>query len=327
MDDFGAFAHISRPSAPPVANSAQPEKPRPLNPITTALRFETAPPRNPSDLPPTLDYAMSLFNESERDLGIGYAGIDTQRAPWAAAVAVCAGSSEGVVGSLGGNRSAYFQVLRHFFFADNPNAFFQALVTDQAIGPVPYNHKQQWSESTSSLRLEFRTQDPSRDGWGLMLGSTTESKGFLVKGGYLPPNHMCISSHVSWLDTLNIMVRGEARGILPYFDEDGQLMISGYALHTAGIIDENLKPTSGLTRDESAEYELGDPPSEARAMVTVLKLYAGFLVEALSHIDSNGAPDERERWMRDHLDTAAKWLLEHGHVRVICVQPGSSTVN
>lgn len=104
-------------------------------------------------------------------------------------------------------------------------------------------------------------------------------------------------------------------------------MISGYALHTAGIINENLKPTSELTRDQSTEYQLGDQPSEARAMTTVLKLYAGFLGDVLSDIGSDGEPDERELWMRDHLDTAVKWLVEHGHIRPMCVQPGSQAVN
>ena len=295
--------------------------------ITVAMRFETAPSPNPSEFPPAFVFAKTLLDQAGADVEIGYAVIDTRRLPSAIAAAVCAGCANGIVGTLGGSRSAYFQVMRHFFFADNPNAFFQALVTDQAIGRVPYNHQQQWSESTSPLRLGFRTQDPRRDGWGLTLGSTTESKGFLVKGGYLPPNHMCISSHVSWLDTLNVMVRGEARGILPYFDEDGQLMISGYALHTARIIDENLKPTSALTGDECAEYQLGDPPSKAGAMVAVLKLYAGFLVDALGNIDSDGAPDGRELWMREHLDTAVQWLLEQGHIRPVWFHPGSQAVN
>ena len=104
-------------------------------------------------------------------------------------------------------------------------------------------------------------------------------------------------------------------------------MISGYALHAAGLIDKKLKPTGKLSNTECAEFKLADPPSEEGAMAAFLNLYTGFILEALSHLDPAGERGEWELRLQDHLNTAAQWLIEHGHIRQVCLETGSPAVN
>ena len=104
--------------------------------------------------------------------------------------------------------------MRHLFYKDDLASFIRDLAHEQLIGPVPYNHREQWSDSTAPLRLEFRTADPMRHGLGLSLGSTSESQGSLIKDGFLPPDHMCISAHVGWLSALTVVISAEKQGIL-----------------------------------------------------------------------------------------------------------------
>jgi hypothetical protein len=58
-------------------------------------------------------------------------------------------------------------------------------------------------------------------------------------------------------------------------------MISGYALHGAGIIDRKLNLRTELTAEEAPEWGLGDVASEASAMGPLLKTNPRFLLRLL----------------------------------------------
>ena len=290
--------------------------------VTTAYHFIAAPAPSPLLPPATLLQIRELIAVWKKRLTLGYIAIDNQRVPYAAAVALCTDASEGIIGSLGGNRNAYFRILRHFH-DDDFGSFFKEYVNIPNEGRIDYQHKPQWDDKFSPLRLTFLTDDPNRHEWGL---GTIDGGACLVKGGFLPPLRTSLCAHTSWLNALTVMLGGQDHAVYPYFDEDGQLMMSGYALHAAGVIDDKLSPTRELTIEERREWRIGEPASEAAAMIVVLKLYAGFLMEAL---DRREGTVEAIAHLGDHMDQTVKWLIEHGglEMKQVMMAAGSKMVN
>ena len=129
--------------------------------------------------------------------------IDTRTVPEATAAVIWTanGKTQGLIGSLGNNRAVYFRIMRHFFYRDDATAFFQDLTTHQ-VAPTPYRHKEQWSAEHSPLRLEFRNQDPHKNG----LGFGSASGHVLVVGGFLPADDVCITVVTNWIDGLTILL-------------------------------------------------------------------------------------------------------------------------
>jgi hypothetical protein len=235
--------------------------------------------------------------------------IDTRTVPEATASVIwtAGGKDQCIIGSLGNNHGAYFRIMRHFFYQDDTTAFFQALATHQ-VAPIPYRHKQQWSTTYSPLRLEFRNEDPHRNGLGL--GSAPDAS--LIVGGFLPADDVAITVGTTWIDGLTILLHGDLHGILPGFDDDGQLVVSGYALYAAGVIGADLRPTNGLTDAERRRFRLDNSAPENAAMHAMVFMYHDWLVATLDQ-DLYGDPESKiARRLRDHLDSATRWLVENG---------------
>jgi hypothetical protein len=116
------------------------------------------------------------------------------------------------------------------------------------------------------MRLAFRNEDPHRGHMGF--GSETESA--LEVGGFLPADNILILVRTTWIEALTIFVRAERHEIDLGFDDEGQLMISGYALHARGVIDAHLKPRSDLTDHEIDRLGLEKPVTETTAMHIML---------------------------------------------------------
>src|SRR5438552_12887655 len=81
--------------------------------VTAAYYFITAPAPSPL-CPATLVELAELIASWKNRLTLGFVAIDKQRVPYAAALAICTDTSQSILGSLGGDRNAYFRILRHF---------------------------------------------------------------------------------------------------------------------------------------------------------------------------------------------------------------------
>lgn len=123
---------------------------------------------------------------------------------------------------------------------------------------------------------------------------------------------LCFSLRTTWLEAHTLIVRGEEDGIYARFDEDGQLMVSGYSLHDAGLLSANCTITCSLLPGELEKYQLGNPPANAKAIDPVLMMY----VETLK--------DATEPTLRRNLVCAIGWLMASGKVKVIELPPTSS---
>jgi hypothetical protein len=258
---------------------------------------------------------------------IGYAAIDQQDVEWASAVTTSTDSGDGIVGSLGGNRYNYFLIMKHLCHKDDAAAWFRDCTTNKAIGPILYSHRAQWSESISPLRLEFRTEDPAREGWGLTQGSDSTERTFITKDGFLPAVGVSVSAQVNWVTAIKLLLCAGDCGVYPYVDHDGQLMLSGYALRAAGLIDPTLTPGFELSQADVSEYGLGDPPSEETAMVASLKLYVHCLSDARENFAKQAGSTELLVRIQDHMQGALRWLFQHGHIQPRFLGQGSSSVN
>ncbi len=296
--------------------------------VAVAFRFETAPASSPTCPPSAIRELGNLARDYKDKLTIGHVAIDTQRVPYACAVAVCTDSTAGLVGSLGGNRYNYFRIMKHFY-GDDEGGFVRNAIEATTEAGIGYRHVQQWDQVLSPLRMDFRSGDPKRDNWGLAVGSSSENKPtILVKNGYAPEARACVSVRLRWLETLTLIIRGEDHGIPLRFDTDGQLMISGFALKAAGLIDEQLDLTYELTARELQQHEISTASPEDTAMATVLNLYGGFLINALEDLTERDAPPDLRSHLQDHLDSASNWILERNRrPDVLTAQPVSQYVN
>jgi hypothetical protein len=296
--------------------------------ISSAHRFQSEGGKPPTFVPASLPLVVEVMERYKHRAVIGYAAIDRQKAEWAGSVGMSTDSPNGTfVGALASNRYNYFRVMKHFFYNDDANAFFRDFTTEKAIGPIPYNHGQQWSKSTSPLRLEFCTEDPARDGWSLAHGSDSSAPGYLTKDGFLPALGVSVAAHLNWLTTIALLLRSGHYGVHPHIDRDGQLMISGYALRAAGLIDLTLKPTFSLLPAEVTQFGLGDPPSEESAMVAVLKLYVHCLSDARENFAKQAGCSELLLRIQNHIQGALQWLVQNGHIQRPFMGEGSTAVN
>ena len=134
---------------------------------------------------------------------------------------------------------------------------------------------------------------------------------FLVKDGVLPPEGVSVSSHTNWMTALTLLVYGMNTGVYALFDDDGQLMISGYALRAAGLIDCSLSPTVQLSETDRQEYRLGNPPTEEHAMVAFLQIYVQALGDAMAHYLGHSGTDELVSRLARHQFEALSWLARN----------------
>jgi hypothetical protein len=149
----------------------------PVDAITLAVQFETAPPRTPTSIPYALVAVKAITDRWRTTLTIGHVYFDTRLVASSVAMVCCAGpstgdASRGLIGSLGGHRQAYFRLKRHFY--DDDNTFFRDVVTEAAEAQIEHPYRREWSQETSPLRIQFLSEDPARQGWGLARGSDSE---------------------------------------------------------------------------------------------------------------------------------------------------------
>ena len=280
--------------------------------ITMAFRLVTSAPLSLLSAPAVLQHIADFRDRWRNQATIILSHIDTRTVPEATAAVIWTanGKTQGVIGSLGNNRGVYFGIMRHFFHRDDAMAFFQALTTHQ-IAPIPYQHKEQWSVEHSPLRLEFRNQDPHRNG----LGFDSASGHLLVVGGFLPADDVCITVETNWINGLTVLLHGDQHGILPAFDDDGQLTVSGYALYAASVIDVDLRPTAALDDAERRRVGLDTSATESDAMRSMLLMYRDWLRAALEHEFHEDPESIIASRLRDHLESATRWLSEDGPMK------------
>jgi hypothetical protein len=161
------------------------------------------------------------------------------------------------------------------------------------------------------MRLAFRNEDPHRGHMGF--GSETESA--LEVGGFLPADNILILVRTTWIEALTIFVRAERHEIDLAFDDEGQLMISGYALHALGATDAHLKPKSDLTDHEIDRLGLEKPITETAAMRIMLLNYHSWLTGALELESRKDPTSTLTLNLRDHLEWTAQWLLDKHLIR------------
>jgi hypothetical protein len=288
----------------------------------SAWSFESEPIRSLDQIPQRLTLVQSVKESAaSRGLSVGYAGIDTQREPIALAAAFCSDSAMGLIGSLSENRSNYLRVMRHLFYDDDSTRLLKALVEETAIGPVPYRHRVQWSDSDSPLRLDFRTEDIRRNGQGLSVDRAEgESGPLIVPAGFLPPEGTSINAHLSWSKAYILIHRAWKCGVAPYFDDDAQLMVSGYGLLGAGVIDNRLQLTGPIDASEDTDNDAGLTEETARA--NFMHLYAGLLAV---YLEDHEVDKQTRVLASDHLKSATECLIENGHV--LTFAPASAAIN
>ena len=207
----------------------------------------------------------------------------------------------------------YSRIQQHF--CGDFNAFFRARLEEIAEVETPYPYRQDWDEEHSPLGLEFLSEDPARQGWGLSdgLDSAPPEADFLLQNGYLPPEGVTVAVPTSWIDALTLVLHAEDAGVCASFDGEGRMLISGYALRATGLIDANLKPTIVLTAADRRRYRLGNPPSEEAAMIAFLQLYAQNLDHLIPQYVAQSGSDELASRLRRHRAGALCWLLEHAN--------------
>ena len=288
----------------------------PADAITVAVRFETEPPDASVSVPDALLRIYPIVERWRNTATIGHLYFDPRRVPYAAALIRCVGpnaesASPGVADSRSAQMPLYSRIQQHF--CGDFNAFFRARLEEIAEVDATYPYRQEWGEEHSPLGLEFSPEDPARQGWGLADGSDSAPPGsdFLVQNGYVPPQGVTVAVPTSWIDALTLVLHAEDAGVCASFDGEGRMLISGYAVRAAGLIDANLKPTIGLTAADRRRYRLGNPPSEEAAMIAFLQLYAQNLDHLIPQYVAQSGPDELASRLRRHRAGALCWLLEH----------------
>jgi hypothetical protein len=140
-----------------------------------------------------------------------------------------------------------------------------------------------------------------------------------VRDGFLPPEDLSLSIPLDWRVACKVIRRASLCGVDPYFDDEAQLMISGYGLFNAGVIDDHLRVQNAANRETTAE--LDDELSEQLAKKCFMLLYANLLAH---YIGQPGPKTVAHALARDHLEGAQNWLMQN---HVAWTIPGSSTVN
>ena len=284
--------------------------------ITVALGFETEPPDASVSVPDALRRVNPVVERWRNTLMIGHLYFDTRRVPSAAAIIRCEGpvaesATPGVDVSRSGQMPLYSRIELHF--CDDYNAFFRGRLEEIAEVEAPYPYRQEWDEEYSPLGLEFSSEDPARQGWGLADGSDSAPPGsdFLVENGYLPPDEVSVAVPTNWIDALTLVVHGEDGGVYASFDGEGRMLVSGFGLRAAGLIDANLTPTVALSGADRRRYRLGSPPTERTAMIAFLQLYAQNLDHLITQYVGQNGEDELASRLRRHGAGARRWLLEN----------------
>jgi hypothetical protein len=287
-----------------------PETP-PAGAITLAVRFQSDPPEDSESVPDALVRVHPIVERWRNALTIAQPCFDPRRVPSAAAMIRCLGphavsASPEVDDSGRGQMSLYSRIQQHF--CGGYNACFRERLEDIGEVDIAYPYREEWDEEYSPLGLEFLSEDPARQEWGLSdgLDSAPESD-FLFENGYLPPEGVTVAAPTNWIDGLTLILRAEDAGVHASFDDKGRMLISGYGLRAAGLITPNLKPTTGLTAAERSRFKLGDPPTERTAMIAFLQLYA----YNLDYLIGQTGDDEQASRLRGHLAGALSWLLPH----------------
>ena len=127
----------------------------------------------------------------------------------------------------------------------------------------------------------------------------------------MPPPAVSITARSNWLTALTLLARATNVGIYAFFDDDAQMMIAGYALRTAGLLDVSLKPTVQLSDADRQLYRLGSQPTEETAMVAFLNIYAETLGDAIAHYIGHGGTDDLVSRLARHQVEALSWLAAH----------------
>jgi hypothetical protein len=163
-----------------------------------------------------------------------------------------------------------------------------------------------WSDDCSPLLIAFRGDDPDAGEWGL---NPAGGHPILIqKGGFLPEADVAVEFPMNWLDAFTIICRARDLGIPEYCNEYGRLNISGFTLHSAGLIDENLEPLCKLTKSERRHYRADDP---AALMLRMLRDYADSLIAVIEN-----AEEHHKAQLAEHLHHAVDWLNQHDPDRV-----------
>jgi hypothetical protein len=130
-----------------------------------------------------------------------------------------------------------------------------------------------WSATYSPLRVVFIDTDPTRRGRGLHgyadaeLGVRYKTPLTVIDNASMTPD-LAVYSRQSWRDTLRLIYRATEQGIIPYFDDDMDLVISGFELLDAGLISTNVDVTCDLTDTEKQQCR---EPEDA--VVEVMEMY------------------------------------------------------
>jgi hypothetical protein len=135
---------------------------------------------------------------------------------------------------------------------------------------------------------------------------------FLVKNVFLPPAAVSVSAPTKWLTALTLLVQASHIGTYAFFDDDGQMMISGYALRAAGLMNADLSPTVQLSETDRQEYGLIGQPSEEAAMVAFLQIYVQALGDVIAHYIGHSETDALVSRLARHQIEAVSWLAGHG---------------
>ena len=288
----------------------------PADAVTVALRFQSEPPEDSESVPDALLRVYPVVERWRNTLTIGHVYFDPRRVPSAAALIRCVGphaesASPGVDDSRSKQLPLYSRIEQHF--CDDYNAFFRSRLEEIAKVDAPYPYHQEWDEQFSPLGLEFSSEDPARQGWGLAdgLDSAPPGSDFLIENGYVVPEGVSVAVPRNWIDALTLVVHGEDTGIYASFDGEGRMLISGFGLRAAGLIDANLHPTVALSAADRRRYRLGNPPSQETAMIAFLQLYVQNLDHLIPQYVSQNGADELASRLRRHRAGALCWLLEH----------------
>ena len=288
----------------------------PADAITIAVRFQSEPPEDSESVPDALLRVYPVIERWREILTIGQLYFDPRRVPSAAAMIRCVGpnaesASPGVADSRSAQMPLYSRIQQHF--CGDFNAFFRARLEEIAEVDATNLYHQEWDEKSSPLGLEFSSEDPARQGWGLSdgLDSAPPASDFLIENGYVVPEGVSVAVPRNWIDALTLVVHGEDTGIYASFDGEGRMLISGFGLRAAGLIDANLHPTVALSAADRRRYRLGNPPSEEAAMIAFLQLYAQNLDHLITQYVGQNGEDELASRLRRHGAGARRWLLEH----------------
>src|ERR1022692_1202432 len=288
----------------------------PADAITIAVRFQSEPPEDSESVPDALLRVYPVIERWREILTIGQLYFDPRRVPSAAAMIRCVGpNAESASPRVADSRSAqmplYSRIQQHF--CGDFNAFFRARLEEIAEVDATNLYHQEWDEKSSPLGLEFSSEDPARQGWGLSdgLDSAPPASDFLIENGYVVPEGVSVAVPRNWIDALTLVVHGEDTGIYASFDGEGRMLISGFGLRAAGLIDANLHPTVALSAADRRRYRLGNPPSQETAMIAFLQLYVQNLDHLIPQYVSQNGADELASRLRRHRAGALCWLLEH----------------